>query len=43
VIGLAREELARLSESDAAVRRIVRAASHERIEDAVAQAVMGKA
>jgi chromosome segregation ATPase len=42
VVGRAKEELAKLSDANATVRRIVRAAAHERTEDAVAQAVMGR-
>jgi chromosome segregation ATPase len=43
VVCKARDELAALSATNAAVRRIVGAASHQRTDDAVAQACLGKA
>ena len=40
ILEKAHDELARLSKSDAAIRRIVKAAERQTTEDAVAQAVM---
>jgi hypothetical protein len=42
IIGRAREELQILGETNAAVRRIAGAAAHQKTDDAVAQAVMGR-
>jgi chromosome segregation ATPase len=42
VLGRARDELAVLTEMNAAVRRIVGAPSHQKTDDAVAQALIGR-
>jgi chromosome segregation ATPase len=42
VVGKARDELAALTETNTVIRRIVRASAHQRTDDAVAQAVMGR-
>jgi predicted transcriptional regulator len=42
IVTKARDELATLSTTNAAVRRIVGASSHQRTDDAVAQACLGK-